>query len=373
MVKFVSLFFLLGCLLGGTVKADELLTFSDIHFNPFETCKVSFSSCPLIKQLNEAPADQWNSILKAHSPTSFSESGQETNFALLQALLQMAPTKSHPDLIFLGGDYLGHAYHEKYVLYAHDFSQQGYQHFVQQTLIFLMEEIHQAFPGTPLALTLGNNDSYSGDYVSTPDGRFYQDMGTIALPLLNQTLPDFSQTFNHGGYYVFPYHSNEIVVLNSVIFSANGSVATGSDISLDQLATEELTWLDNTLSDAQKHHQNVWILMHIPDVVDVYASGKAKKKIHLWNPNADQAFMKILEKYPNTVQAIFTGHFHTEGSFIYTFTDPTTGKPIQLLDTYLPGIDSTHRNKPGFKRYTFDSQNLKIKHAFSIYFTSHPA
>ena len=37
--------------------------------------------------------------------------------------------------------------------------------------------------GIPVFFTLGNNDSYSGDYVSDPNGKFYQDMGRFGLPL----------------------------------------------------------------------------------------------------------------------------------------------------------------------------------------------
>ncbi len=330
-------------------SANELLTLSDIHFNPFESCTFSLDShsvCPLIQALNAAPAESWRSILQKDDKSPIAPSGQETHIALFEATLHFAQSQFHPSFIFLGGDYLGHGYQENYRWYSKDASKAGYENFVKKTLTFLFSEIHDTFPKVPTFFTIGNNDSYFGDYISDPNGPFYQDIQTLALP------------FHGGEYYVAslaPQH--ELVILDSVLFSAKGSVPASNSVSLPEAAKQELFRLAGTLQEAEKNHTQVWILMHIPDVVDPYASKKAGHPIELWDAQSDQIFRALLKQYAQTVTLIFSGHFHTDGSFIY---------PSGLVDTYLPGLDSTHGNPPEFKVYDFDPQSFAI-HSMSLY------
>ncbi len=348
--------------------ADTLLGLSDIHFVPFETCAMPSTDdnkpCPLIQELVAAPVSSWGNIFKKEVESPINPPGQETNFALWEQTLSFAKSTVHPRFIFLGGDFLGHDYETKYALYSQDTSESGYENFVQKTMVFLISEIHQTFPGVPVFFTLGNNDSYSGDYVSDPNGKFYQDMGRFGLPLFQGSIPntaDFFTSFDSGAYYAAQLGSQqELIVLNSVLFSAKGSVPVSNSVTLQQSASEELSWLDQTLSTAERNHENVWILMHIPDVIDDYASKKAGYPVELWSDPYNPDFLSLLEKYHSTIKLIFTGHFHRDGSYTYALPDAQTGKTLDLLDTYLPGLDSTHGNQPGFKTYEFDEKSFAV-------------
>jgi sphingomyelin phosphodiesterase acid-like 3 len=340
--------------LSSNLEAGELLTLSDIHFNPFEDCHIAQTPCPLIQKLQKSPATDWEKILRENSPWTFTGVREETNAALLEATLNYAQSLNPPDLILLGGDYLGHDYAEKYALYSHDSSQSGYEDFVNKTLVFLMDEVNSRFPNTPIIPAIGNNDSYSGDYVSDPDGLFFQETGEAFFPLLKNTQPiatSFDQTFDHDGSYALNLSPTlRLIVMNSVLFSSKGEVTSSQKKPLSAFAAEEIQWLSDELSLAEKNGQKVWILVHIPDVIDDYASQKAGKPIPLWDPVSDEHFVHLLNQYQATIKIIFSGHFHTNGEHQYG----------TLMDTYLPGIDSTHGNLPGFKTYTFNEKTGEV-------------
>jgi hypothetical protein len=417
--------------------ADNFIALSDLHFDPFAQCEkdnqLSYS-CPIIKKLNQEPAEQWTATFQKYDSTPIPNSRQETNFALLESTLQfiqsiqstqsiqkiqrseqinnmnnMNEQKENGEsqaikFILLGGDYLAHDYQNKYQLYSKDLSLKGYQAFVRKTMQFLMQDIHQAFPNTPIIPTLGNNDSYSGDYISDPQGLFYKDMSEIFWPLLPKAQGDYSQklysypvflkTFEQAGYYAVPLilatspisktskifeinsiadsefarsnmnqNSNQLIVLNSVLFSRLAQIdqniqrinSINSIDSIDSASHKELQWFNQKLDQAEENHSHVWILMHIPDVMDDYASKKIGKEIPLWSSIPNQEFLKILQDHPGTIQIIFTGHFHQPGSSVYTTSSS------RILDSYIPGIDSTHGNRPSFNLYRFDSKNFRVK------------
>jgi sphingomyelin phosphodiesterase acid-like 3 len=350
-LKTLTTGFMLFCL-SSSVSAAELLTLSDIHFNPFEECHIAQTPCPLIEKLENSPAQDWPKILEQNSASTFTGVHEETNLPLLESTLNYAQSASHPDFIFLGGDYLGHDYAEKYALYSHHSSQADYEAFVNKTLMFLMNEVHSRFQNTPIIPAIGNNDSYSGDYVSDPDGLFFQQTGALFFPLLNHQDPSaFANTFDHNGTYSLTLSpSLRLIVINSVLFSSKGEVTSSQQKPLSAFAAEEIQWLSEELSLAEKDGQKVWILLHIPDVIDDYASKKAGKPVPLWDPVSDKNFLHLLNQHQATIQIIFSGHFHTDGEHQYG----------TILDTYLPGIDSTHGNLPGFKTYHFNEKTGQL-------------
>jgi sphingomyelin phosphodiesterase acid-like 3 len=370
-------FIVLMPLLGRSAYGDEFIALSDIHFDPFFECEKETNTsqpCEIIQHLNQTAAEQWQTVFEEfqeYKTPSLPTTPQETNFSLLESTLeqlkiiqnanQTEPASQKIKFIVLGGDYLGHNYQEKYQQYSKDLSESGYEAFVKKTMQFLILEIHQKLPNLPIIPAIGNNDSYSGDYVSDPHGLFYQDMGKLFWPELPQSTgplrskasQDFEKTFNQGGYYKIQLTpSEEIIILNSVLFSR---VASSVSSPLNTAVTQEFSWLKREISQAQKNGSHVWILMHIPDVIDDYASQKAKVNIPLWNPVYDQAFLKIIHAHQNTITAILTGHFHRAGSFVYQ-----TGSS-DILDSYIPGIDSTHGNQPSFNIYTFDPDTFNLK------------
>src|SRR3990167_5060149 len=71
-------------------KEVKILTLSDIHFDPFRACyEEKAKPCPLIQKLNEAPIEQWSTLLSQYdNQTPYYRFN--TNYFLLNSSLQAA-------------------------------------------------------------------------------------------------------------------------------------------------------------------------------------------------------------------------------------------------------------------------------------------
>jgi len=293
-----------------------------------------------------------------------------------------------------------------------DTSPEAYRRFVVKTMDFLALQLRNRFPHTPILLTPGNNDDECGDYNIAAGGPFLHDTAELARTL---ALADeqFVSSWQSLGSYDLPHpavRNGRIISLNTVFFSNKyqsenfdqGCAQTSSTAPEDLFA-----WLQERLDRAQRAHERVWLIFHIPPGMDGFSSlfqyqsllktkgGQspaqvcASALVPMWVPKWTAHFDELLAKYKDTVVASFAGHTHTDdfrlistadGSSSFVLINPaispiynqnpafrvaTLGRDGSLIDAavyYLPNLLYASSTTPGeWKReYTF-SQEWKMR------------
>jgi len=330
------------------VAARSWLLVSDIHFNPFDDPN-------LVSRLVADPAVSWHLILsKSSRPPSpyFSD----TNFALLEsALSAMQANVRNPPVVVIAGDFLGHNFPAQFAKFEPSAPPSLYTGFVDKTIKFLALEFNAAYPQAQFVITLGNNDGYCGDYMSTPDSPFLAHMATAWLPLVNRnaTAPNFVHDFSTGGYYTSSLPAQAAVpavVTNSVFWSASYQDSCGMPSS--DPGSTELDWLASTLSS--EGPARPLLLTHIPPGIDEYASIKNNAATPLYKEAYTQRFLGILAQNGVDPRAFILGHIH-HATFELT---PTGGG--QLPAFVVPSISPNQGNNPAFMTALIDPKSSTI-------------
>jgi sphingomyelin phosphodiesterase acid-like 3 len=334
--------------------SNNFVSIADIHFDPFDVC-ANTAPCPLIQQLEAAPATVWAQILAAGDSAN-PVNKHDTNFVLLQSALSAIQTntsKNPPQFILVLGDLLAHHFNEKYQKYSADKSQAGYQQFVKKTIAFLTQQFDHTFPTTDVFMTIGNNDSYLGDNISEINGAFFADTEKQWSQLIRseKSRQQMQATFASAGYYAVDLTGQSglrLIVLNSSIFSPH-AIVSGKG------ATDELDWFDKQLQLAKEQNIKVLIAEHIPAGIDVFASVNQQpfKIIEMWQPELTARYVKAVQAYGTNIIGILTAHTHSDSFQIITTPH---GNKIPVSST--PSISPVNGNNPGFKIYNFNSHYL---------------
>ncbi len=181
---------------GGPTPPQQWLLVSNVHFTPYDDPS-------LIPQLLAAPASRWHAIL-ATSTRPPSPYFSDTNFALFEsALTAMQATIPNPPVVIIPGDFMAHKFPEQFAKYAPDAPPGAYDEFVDKTIAFLAAEFNATFPKAQFLITVGNNDGYCGNYMSTPNSPFLAHMAAAWGPLVdrNGNAPNCAAQFSRAGYY----------------------------------------------------------------------------------------------------------------------------------------------------------------------------
>jgi len=346
--------------------SSHFLSLADIHFDPFLSCLRQIP-CPLIASLEQAPIQQWSGILAQydHTQTRYSK---DSNYSLLKSALaaaQKAAQEEKPEFVVLMGDYLAHDFDLKYRRYSQHRSPKDYQRFVNKTLAFISEEIHQSFPGLPLYFVVGNNDSYTVDYGSDDSGQFFKDSGKLWSPFSGsaQDQKKLDAQFAKGGYYALNAPGNDqlrLIFLNSVLFSKK---AVGKNTP--QLAKAQLAWLNQELAAATQAKQQAFIFMHIPTGIDVYASFLFPfSLVEFWKPEYTQPFLSEVKDHSSNLSGIFSGHLHAD-----TLQILNNGYYNEVPAIGTPSISPIFGNNPGFKIFSYYRASGRLRN-YSTYFYS---
>src|ERR1039458_806147 len=214
----------------GPVKAEDrtipAILVSDIHFDPFhDPAKVH--------DLVAAPVAKWRSILSAPASSNQKQAfvalqqscharGVDTPFALLDSSLKAMRSKQ-PDARFMtvSGDLIAHAFSCRYATLIPGSTPGDYQAFVLKTINFVIGELRSSFPGMPVYVALGNNDTECGDYQLDAGSDFLTKAGRIIAEALppsqrQQVLKEFPE----GGYYSItmpePMRTTRLIVVNDL-------------------------------------------------------------------------------------------------------------------------------------------------------------
>lgn len=351
-------------------KSAEFLVISDIHFQPFTGLNQK-----QFEHLASLPAREWPEFLATNN-ASLGTTGNDSNYPLMVSALDAAKAQTpSPLFILYPGDFLCHQWQERYEKLAlKSISQDpaAYQAFTMKAVEVVSHEIRQRFPDVPVLATLGNDDSFCGDYWIQPGGLFLDQFASRWQPMLGKTIDAdaFGQTFRSLGAYraeLPGLDDDRLLVLNSVFWS--GSYCSAYFDPKDQNCCmcqnpgtkpghALMDWLSTELELARKQQKRVWLLMHVPPGLDSYIEEKDdghSLAAEMWQPEFMQRYLKLLEEYRDVLHISFTGHTHMDDFRI----DRLDGKPV-LLHKIAPAVSPIFGNNPGFQAFQIEPQTSTI-------------
>lgn len=349
-----------------TAASFRFLSLSDIHYDPFIGCyRVKQRPCPLIIALKKAPVSAWPSLLQAGDqvPPAY---GFDTGYPLLTKALSLAKSeaeKNHVTFVWVLGDFLGHDFKKYYRQYSLDKSTEGYQAFSKKTLAFVAQQLAATFPTLDIYPILGNNDTLTRDYQVEPNGAELREITTLFAPLIKtpENRASFVRQFPVAGYYeVHPHGTGglNILALNSILFSHK---CKGQAAAL--AALNELSWLKSRLGAASAAHQSVFLAMHIPLSLDVYATPYLRlfTLFYLWKPVYVLSYQSLLSHYHTCITGIFSGHLH---STWFQWWSAGGGSDIAMAGT--GSISPIFGNHPGFNVYEVDEKSHDVEETVTV-------
>jgi len=335
-----------GLLAGATAQTpapaaspQHWLIVSDVHFDPF-------ADAGIVDRLAAAPPSAWAAIFAiAHDPVN--GLGSDTNDALLESSLsEMRATTPDPAVVLIDGDFLAHQFRELFDRTAHVHDDAAYRSFVDKTIAYLALRFGETYPDATILPSIGNNDSYCGDYMSAPNSPFLAHMAAAWGPLVQRgaSAPDFATTFSADGHYVATLNGTSIrlVVPNSVYWSANYANRCGDANA--HPTQDELAWFAAALRPPQPG-LHTWVLTHIPPGIDVYASLSGKQGPQLtYNAAAATRVPELVDAADTVVTEFIAGHLHTNGFRIVA----TGGSSQQVPVMTVPSISPIFANDPAY-------------------------
>lgn len=341
----------------GDGSGNHVLWFSDVHFDPF-------ADPGIVPELAATDHEQWDRIFaKSKIHGDYPSAGQQTNYRLLHESLQdMRLNIADPDFILFTGDFLAHHFKDNYVSLTGDKSQAGLRSFIDKTLGYLVARVLEYYPGVPFFFCLGNNDSYEGDYKITQNSPFLAASARVFDPLIktDANRSFFKDTYLQGGQYEMdlPLTNARLLALNANFFSPHAPEESR------EYAREQLDWLESRLNSASLDQARIWVLLHTPPGVDVFATRKS-------NPE-DPAFLEtviplireehlarlhqILIRYHAQVGAIFAGHIHRDD-----FRLIRTELGAAAVTLVVPAVSPIFANNPAYKILSYDPATLLVQ------------
>lgn len=355
------------------VRAVNVVMLSDLHFDPFyDPAKVD--------ELRRAPVSAWAEILnRPESPSHLEEfttlqtschvRGVDSPWSLVHTSLREAKLREpKPLFVTVSGDLLAHGFPCKFRALARDADANLLSAFSAKTVAFVALQLRLAFPGIPVYLALGNNDSGCGDYEETSDGAFLRSVATsFASDLVepaNRT--SLLRTFSKFGDYSLtlpaPLKNARLIVLQDIFESALYRGCDGHTNASE--AATQIDWLREQLTAARTSGEQVWVMAHIPPGVDIYASfhrylfapGEA---CHVQKPKmflSDEALGDTIVEFSDVVRLAIFAHTHMDEIRLLKGTDGSA-VPAKLV----PSISPINGNDPAFIVAQVSSQTATMK------------
>lgn len=264
------------------------LLLGDIHLDPFHDPNK-------VARLAAAPASAWERILaepaSANQPAAFAAlqrrcnaRGVDTSYELFQSSLQAERNEARDaKFITLSGDLMAHGFSCRYAALLPAKTPSDYVAFAAKTVEYVTSQLRKTFPGVPVYVALGNNDSGCGDYRLDGGSDF---LGATAKSVV-AGLPNSADreearaNFTAGGYYTVmmaaPMSNTRLIVLDDIFMSEKYANCGGQKNTV--AAATQMAWLRNQLADARRNHQRVWVMGHIPPGVDIYSTFKQMRNV----------------------------------------------------------------------------------------------
>ncbi|XP_015230320.1 acid sphingomyelinase-like phosphodiesterase 3b [Cyprinodon tularosa] len=226
----------------------------------------------------------------------------------------------------------------------------------------LTQIISQVFPHTKVYSALGNHDYHPKSQLPPGPNSIYN---KIAEMWHNWLEPASKETFKNGGYYTEKLLNRagyRILVLNTNLYYNQNNVTLN-----DEDPASQFSWLDQTLTDAAKNKEKVYIIGHVPP------GFFEKKRSKTWfTEKFNQRYLEVIQKHHSIIIGQFFGHHHTDSFRMFYSTE---GQPISTMflspgvtpwETTLPGVVDG-ANNPGIRVFEYDTETLLVKDVVTYY------
>jgi sphingomyelin phosphodiesterase acid-like 3 len=338
-----------------------IVIFSDVHFTPFYDTAI-------FDDLVNSPVEEWADVFRNSSVAELPSWGQETNYPLLIRALEAASRSiGEGQAVIFPGDILAHNFPETFFALYGVQDYEALRSFVYKTVVFFATEVRERFGDTPVIFTLGNNDSYAGDYKLVPGGAFLTDTADVfynSFLLGGADRKNYLSTYSAGGYFVAepPAAKVRFVCLNAVFFSQHGS--NDCMESDNNISTTQLAWLEQVLEKAHADQKKVFLITHIPPGISIYSTvkshmdsgGKISDADAFWKESCQNRFLEICHTYAHVIEGVFSGHTHMdEYRLILSF-----GGEAYMPAVNAPAVSPQYGNNPAFKVYSLRGEDWKL-------------
>ncbi|MCP5104540.1 MAG: hypothetical protein GY950_14235 [bacterium] len=334
---------------GAVPTQGNVARISDIHFNPFY-------DQTLMTQLQEAEAGGWDAIFATSQVKGYGTYDKnESNYNLFIASLEnMAAGDKAPDFVIFTGDFLAHEFHDKYKA-ANNGSLEGLDPFIKKTVTFMVLMFDKYFPKVPVYVSLGNNDSYAGDYLIVPEGPFLKDTTPVISDNWLETAGNkesFATTYPIGGYFaVVPSKAGttRIISLNSIFFSPKRD----KNFKKYDPGARQLEWFESQLKTARANKEKVWLLLHIPPGANVWGTVHDGTYKSFWETAYSKTFLQLVTTYSPVFAAGYAGHTHMD-DWRLVFDRTQTPARAAAFVHICPAVSPQFGNNPAFIKLFYD-------------------
>ncbi len=338
-----------------TNRLGQVLLISDIHLSPF-------IDAAILPDLVAQPISQWDALFAVATNGLFTRdaSGWKTTSPLLlqSALLNAKAAVPNPDAVLYAGDFVEYEIDQTYTNLVPGGTVEEGHALILKTTQYVHGKLRDAFPDAPLFFTLGNNDTFLGDYDIEESGDAYYAATAATFhsgAITNLIAYDaFAATFTNSGSFAAPFGPGRVVSLQTAYLSANYPRGTNS-------GREQLERLELELQSAEAAGEPVWILLHIPPGINPYETlrqqqaGAPAAAASDWQEPFLITFCQLAAAHSETIAGIVGGHYHNRSWQL--IADPATTNPVATLQI-ANGILYNHGNNPGFTMLTYDRQTL---------------
>ncbi|MBK8981658.1 MAG: metallophosphoesterase [Ignavibacteria bacterium] len=365
MKKLQLILLLCFCFTGASLHKDppenKFLNFSDIHFDPFYDSSI-------VDELIMSDHSSWENIFSGSEIKSVSNYGSDSNFPLLKSVMEeMKERITEPDFIIITGDFMGHDFNENYEKFSELRNQDSLFTFIEKTIRFLTSYITKFYPDTQIFPMVGNDDSFCGDYMIDPQGKFLNMLSEVWEPIVNisENNDSFKTDFSKGGYCLVNFPSNvsdeskfKMLILNTVFFSSNYKNLCGD--TLTDPGIVQLEWLENVFRKCRTDGIKLMLSYHIPPGIDIYGTihgiGDCREKIiPAWKEKYCIEFIRLIKDYSEIIVSHFAGHFHRDDFRIFY----EGNNPVSFIHI-TPSISPVYDNNPAYQIFSYQKTDFSL-------------
>ncbi|NWV33201.1 ASM3B phosphodiesterase, partial [Grantiella picta] len=314
---------------------------TDLHWDPgYEAATAAGRPCPSGGD-RAGPAGPWGSYL-CDAPWSL----------LGSAARAMRGRLAKPDFVLWTGDDTPHVPNEQ-------LGEEKVLHIIAN----LTSLIKETFPGTKVYAAMGNHDFHPKNQFPGKEHRIYNETAELWRPWLNDaSLPLFRAGAFYSEKLPGPGTRGRMIVLNTNLYYDQNDETAGEEDPGGQFQ-----WLEETLTNASRADEMVYIVGHVPPGFFEKKRGKP-----WFRRGFNERYLGIVQKHHRVIAAQFFGHHHTD-SFRMFYSD--IGTPISVMflapgvtpwKTTLPGVNNG-ANNPGIRVIDYDQDTLQVLDMVTYY------
>ncbi|KFP71160.1 Acid sphingomyelinase-like phosphodiesterase 3b, partial [Acanthisitta chloris] len=223
--------------------------------------------------------------------------------------------------------------------------------------------IKETFPGTKVYAAMGNHDFHPKNQFPGKEHRIYTQTAELWRPWLNDaSVPLFRAGAFYSEKLPGPGTRGRVIVLNTnLYYNQNNETAAEEDPG------GQFQWLEETLTNASRANEMVYIVGHVPPGFFEKKRGKA-----WFREGFNEHYLELVRRHHGVIAAQFFGHHHTD-SFRMLYSH--TGSPINVMflapgvtpwKTTLPGV-TNGANNPGIRVIDYDPDTLQVLDMVTYY------